>query len=268
MEQYIKADWLGIARMGSAAVYIGVVAFADILFLVLMGSIFPPGPLSALATFGAVAGGLSALVLPIALHHWFAPVKQFAFGVVFLAVEWAVLGLNVLLSYQVWEISQASPGLARIDALTRLPDWLAGWAVFSPASPLVALIGWGVVYMLDPDIQLSWAKKIKAIMEMKAEVAQHEGEIEQRKIYNAHFLEAARTSPEVAERLRLGAARDAAIYAAKLTGDAYPVAMHSARLDAPAPLGAVTAFASDAPMPRFAVGAPPVDAREDDAEKA
>ena len=85
-----------------------------------------------------VALGISALALPLALHYWTFDQTQRIATLIFYGIDWALLLLN-----------------ASVDFITRtngsLPDWAHGymqWGV--PAAPLVAGMGWALVWMLDP----------------------------------------------------------------------------------------------------------------------
>lgn len=129
----------------AAATYAGAVLYGDIMFLQVMSDVFPSGILGALAMGGALMTAVSALTLPLALHFWLAPGLQFIAGVIFWAFDVAILALNSILAYAVAAGGPIDPNLAL-------------WADFAPASPLVAVIGWGLIFLLDPSHKLRHAQ--------------------------------------------------------------------------------------------------------------
>ncbi len=124
-----------LALFGAAVVYCGAVVYGDIMFIQVMQVVFPTGILGTLAMVGALMTAASAILLPLALHFWFAPGLQFVSGVLFWLADIAVLALNSILAY--------SRGAG--DMIT-----LESWEMFSPATPLLAVLGWGVMFLLDP----------------------------------------------------------------------------------------------------------------------
>lgn len=131
-----------LSLFAAAAVYAGAVIYGDIMFLTVMASAFPDGILGALAMAGAVMTAASALILPLALHFWFAPGTQFIAGILFWVVDIVVLALNSMLAY----------------AIATNSGMLATWAEFAPATPLLAVFGWGVMFLLDPSHKLRHAQ--------------------------------------------------------------------------------------------------------------
>lgn len=135
----------------AALTYAGAVVYGDIQFLQVMDKAFPSdGLMRALAMAGAVMTAVSALTLPIALHWWFAPGLQFLWGIAFWVLDIAALGLNAILAYQV--------------AGGHVADGLGVWQTLSPATPLLAVIGWGIAFLLDPS-----QKERHAVAEMQAD---------------------------------------------------------------------------------------------------
>ena len=121
----------------SMAVYAGAIIYADLMFLQIMRTTFATGVLGALAMAGAVMVGVSAIILPLALHFWFKPGAQKMWGFGFYFVDILILALNSILAYQL-----AQDG--------GLDSFFAVWALLSPASPVIAIVGWGVAFILDP----------------------------------------------------------------------------------------------------------------------
>ena len=134
-----------LAIGAAALIYAGAVVYADVMYLQIMGDVFPEGILGALAMAGAVMMAASALALPVALHFWFSPGLQFIGGIIFWVADIAVLALNSILAFQV-----ASGAVA--------DSFLGVWALLSPASPILAVIGWGILFLLDPSHKLRHAQ--------------------------------------------------------------------------------------------------------------
>lgn len=195
----------------AALTYAFAVVYGDVMFLSVVGTAFPRGTiLEPLAYAGAIVTAVSALVLPIALHWWFAPGLQFIGGVMFWFVDIAALVLNSMLAYQI--ASGAVDGTMHV------------WQIMAPATPMLAVLGWGILFLLDPSHRLR-----HAIAELEAD---------QVDIYAQRLREHARSQTTDAA-LAEGAERSAAAYAHLLTqGPAVkgqsPVQLPLARLNAEA----------------------------------
>jgi len=133
----------GLAMLVGALAYAGGVIFGDIMFIVLMQDVFPTGIMGVLAMIGAITTAMSALALPVAMHWWFAPGPQLVGGWIFWLADILVLGLNSILAYNVG---------------TGQDFGLYWWQMLSPATPMLAIIGWGMMFNLDPSNQLRQAE--------------------------------------------------------------------------------------------------------------
>lgn len=173
----------------AALTYAGAVIYGDVMFLQIVSDTFMSGILGNLAWAGAITTAASALALPLALHFWFAPGVQFWGGIIFWLLDVAVLALNAMLAYA---LASGGP----VDPL------LAGWHGLSPATPLLAVVGWGVMFLLDPSHKLR-----HAIIGIKAD---------QIDAYEKH-LKAANHSDEVYAILEAGAMEDAKLFSQMLT---------------------------------------------------
>jgi hypothetical protein len=132
-EQALKT----IAITLAALTYAAAVLYGDVQFLTVMQSAFPNDPmLRALAMAGAVMTAVSAMTLPIALHWWFSPGLQFIWGVGFWLIDILALGLNAMLAYEL--------------ATGVINSIVATWQIVAPATPLLAVVGWGIAFLLDP----------------------------------------------------------------------------------------------------------------------
>lgn len=187
-----------LALFAAALVYAGSVIYGDVMFLTIMQDAFPDGILGTLAMAGAVMTAASALILPLALHYWFAPGLQYVVGIIFWLIDIAVLALNSMLAY----------------AVATGSDVLATWMPFSPATPLLAVIGWGVLFLLDPSHKLRHAQA-----ELESDLID---------IHTEQLRQAAKDAG-VSATIQNGARQRAADMAALLTGIRTPVSKNAGK---------------------------------------
>ncbi len=137
----------GLKKMvvfGFALAYVGAVAYGDIMFLQVVSRAFPGnGILQALSYFGAIVTGVSACLLPLALYAWFTPGAQLIWGFIYWLLDIAVLILNSILAYEL--------------ATTTVDDTMRVWQTMAPATPMLAVIGIGIAFMLDTSHQVRHA---------------------------------------------------------------------------------------------------------------
>ena len=118
-------------------IVLSVVGFCEILYVAMLIPAFPDGLIRSVAIAGACATGASAVVLLVGKLHWFSRGKQAFASWCFVAVETIILTMNVLLAVQLHD--------------GHVAPWLAMWAQFYPAAPIVAFVGWGLILFLDRD---------------------------------------------------------------------------------------------------------------------
>lgn len=124
---------VGLAYM----VYCAAVIYGDLMFLQVVSRMFSNDPLlHALSFGGAVMTAASAMLLPIAKIRWLMPGAQMLAGWVFWFVEIALLAANAALAYSI--------------STSNTNELISLWRPFSPATPMVAVVGWGILFMLDP----------------------------------------------------------------------------------------------------------------------
>ena len=201
------------ARVLVALIIVGVVGYAEVMFLQVMSRVFPDGILKIVSMLGAVATGASVLVLLVAKSYWFRPGKQMVFAWAFTGMELLVLVLNVILSFT-------------LDGGGKLTDsYLSVWQLFMPASPILALLGWILILNLDQSQQDRHA-------ELEIEVEQRQAEREhERAVHMARmelksaflkshmtYLQEEANSPEVQRQIQIGASMLAAKELSELTG--------------------------------------------------
>jgi len=133
----------GLAMLVGALAYAAAVIFGDVMFIVIMQDVFPVGILGLLAIVGAVTTAMSALALPVAMHFWFAPGYQSVGGWIFWLADIFVLALNSILAFNI---------------ATGQDFGLYWWQGIAPASPMLAVLGWGMMFNLDPSNKLVHAE--------------------------------------------------------------------------------------------------------------
>ncbi len=136
LEQIRASGAKAVLIVLAGIIYVVGVVYADVMFLSIVQAMFPTGFLRTFAVVGAFLAGFTAILLPVAMHWWFAPGAQKIVGYLFYALDLGMMVLNVILAFQ---INQAGA----------LDSNLALWKSFCPAVPVVCIIGWGLLYTLD-----------------------------------------------------------------------------------------------------------------------
>ncbi len=156
-----------ITKFFIAAIITAGVVYSEILFLGIIGTIFPAGVMQAGAIIGAVTTGASVLVLCIGKSHTFRPGIQMHAAWAFTGTEIAVLIMNDVLAYAIHQ--------GHVD------PWLQVWQGFCPAAPVISIIGWIVIVFLNPERHIRHKH-----MEMQDEFAESEIEF-QRRLHRIHM---------------------------------------------------------------------------------
>jgi len=203
---------VGVVKFFAALIIIGGITYSEILFLGIVSSLFPSGPMMIGAMLGAVTTGVSILVLCLGKSHWFRPGTQLIVAWIFTGVEIAVLILNDILAYQIHQ------GGA-------LDTYMASWRLFCVAAPVVSIVGWILVFYMDPERAIMHRR-----MEMDDKVARTQIDYEARMhgktmalrikaadMALAKFEEKVETKLE--NHLDMAAAKYAARVASQLTGE-------------------------------------------------
>lgn len=116
-------------------VILGVVVYSEIMFIGIVGVLFPTGVLRIAAIIGAVATGASIMLLYAGKSHWFTPGSQLIAAWIFTGMEVTVMVLNDILAYSMHG--------GTVDSYLQI------WQEFTPASPVIALVGWVIITYLD-----------------------------------------------------------------------------------------------------------------------
>lgn len=132
-----RRAWKGAAFVLSVLVYLAGLIYAGVRSFDLFARTVP-ADLLALATLGILAMELTALGLPLALHFWTAPGPQRTAAFAFYVLDLLLITANAILdaAHQAGEV---------------LPGFMAAYGVYAvPALPVLAMIGWAIVWALDP----------------------------------------------------------------------------------------------------------------------
>lgn len=98
------------------------------------------------ALLGVISLELSAIGLPLGLHFWFHSGLQRYMAIGFYALDLGLLMLNVIGSFA-------------LTVNEQVPGWLETYLFFAPAVPILAALGWSILWLLDP------AQRERAIIE-------------------------------------------------------------------------------------------------------
>jgi hypothetical protein len=146
------AKWFAIGI--GIFVYATVVIYSDVMFITVVSGAIPNGILGFAAIAGAFAIGLTGLALPLALHFWLSPGKQFWIGILCWLADTAILVLNCVLAFAI--------------STNSLDPWMAKYKEICPAAPVVAIILWGVIFLSDDSHKLRHAQSQLASAQIAA----------------------------------------------------------------------------------------------------
>jgi hypothetical protein len=128
----------GVAIVAGLLVYGGMLIYSGVHNISLMSVGVAPD-MMIWAMVGVVALELSAAALPLALHFWtYDPLHKGA-AMAFYLVDLVVIFLNVILDFN----HTAGADLTM--------TWARAWMQFGvPATPIIAGVGWAILFQLDP----------------------------------------------------------------------------------------------------------------------
>ncbi len=127
----------GLAVALSLIVYLAGLLYAGVRSYDLFARTIP-AELLALAVIGIIALEVTALALPLAIHFWTSPGPQRMAALGFYLLDMALIVANSILD-------------AAQNSGTVLPAFMTAYGVFAmPALPVVTMLGWALVWMLDP----------------------------------------------------------------------------------------------------------------------
>ena len=136
-----------LAQLAGLIVYAGMIAYSAVHNWRLLSAGIDSS-MVLWAAVGVIALELTALALPIALHHWtFGAMHRIA-AFAFYGLDLVLIFTNVILDYAL--VSQGGD----------LPGWLQIYKFYAlPATPVIAGLGWSLLFLLDP------AQKERALTE-------------------------------------------------------------------------------------------------------
>lgn len=113
-------------------VYLAGALFATITFSQHVSNQFPAQPILYLMAFaGAWANFFSLGIMPIAKEYWVSGTSMTIAAWAFWVIEFLIVVLNTLAAYG--------------------SDWAAWWTSLSPASPVIVIGIWGMLWYLNPE---------------------------------------------------------------------------------------------------------------------
>ena len=139
------------ARGLGAAVYIGAVIAATMLFISFILLAFPADAYFSrviMTVAGLMVGG-SMLAFPFALHNWAITGEHRRWTTTLYYVEMLIIGVNTIVSF----VSL----LAKYTGYDA-PEWVVLYEPFSIASIVYTVFAWGTVFLLDPAHKLQAAE--------------------------------------------------------------------------------------------------------------
>src|ERR1051326_4307508 len=166
----VRVLMIGLA----ALVVLSVSGYGTVIFIQLMGKVFPTGPLQIACYMGAAANLVLMLVLLVGKFGWFRPGAHEVASWIVTGVELLVAILNMILAYQ----------LASGNAPT---GFLAAWYYLAPISPVFSMVGAIVLIMTSSELRKKHhaleIEEQKERSEREFELSMHEAEMEVRHQY-------------------------------------------------------------------------------------
>lgn len=125
--------WLG--RVIAIVIILAVALFGDVMYIVLMTSHFPTGPLLVLCYMGAITSFLGTIYLLIGKTSLFTPGRQSVFSWLVLFAELVIISLNIILVFHGQGNSQ----------------FLQAWDWIAPATPVANMFFVAILFFLDEE---------------------------------------------------------------------------------------------------------------------
>lgn len=137
MKENSRRALKGLAIFLSVLVYIAGLIYAGVRSYSLFARTVDP-ELLPLAVLGIIALEVSALALPLAVHYWTSPGAHRLAALGFYAADLALIVANAVLD-------------AAHHSGAVLPGFLNAYGVYAvPVLPVVCMIGWALLWALDP----------------------------------------------------------------------------------------------------------------------
>jgi hypothetical protein len=158
----------------AALVVLSVSGYGTVIYIQLMGKVFPTGPLQLACYMGAAANFVLMVVLLVGKFVWFRPGAHEIASWMVTGVELVVVILNMILSFQ---LASGQP----------LQSLMAAWYYIAPISPVFSMIGAIVLIMTSSELRKKHhaleIEERKDRVESEFEMAMHQAEMEVRTQY-------------------------------------------------------------------------------------
>jgi hypothetical protein len=168
--QAMRGLMIGLA----ALVVLSVSGYGTVIYIQLMGKVFPTGPLQLACYMGAAANFVLMVVLLVGKFVWFRPGAHEIASWLVTGVELVVVILNMILSFQ----------LASGQSLQSL---MAAWYYIAPVSPVFSMIGAIILIMTSSELRKKHhaleIEERKDRVETEFDLAMHAAEMEVRTQY-------------------------------------------------------------------------------------
>lgn len=146
-------DWAKKVLLGGVLMYAGAVLFGFFRNLQLFEPTFAGVSYAQIGYFAVMLLAGNAFILPLFIHKR-ASGNQFVAAIVFYVTEMAVYVLNAVLEPRVAEV-----------AVKEIPFWSWYYWNVAFAAPVLIMVGWGILFLLDPESKMS-----RALIEARGEL--------------------------------------------------------------------------------------------------
>src|SRR5258708_23407363 len=119
--------WRGLLIALAAIVVLSVSGYGTVIYIQLMGRVFPSGPVRLACYMGAAANFLLMVVLLVGKFVWFRPGAHEVTSWLVTGVELLVAVLNMMLAFQL--------------ASGPVTGFMAAWSYLAPVSPIFSMCG-------------------------------------------------------------------------------------------------------------------------------
>ena len=124
----------------AALVVLSVSGYGTVIYIQLMGKVFPTGPLQIACYMGAAANLVLMVVLLVGKFVWFRPGAHEVASWIVTGAELLVAILNMILSYQLASGNQPT-------------GFLSAWYYIAPISPVFSMVGAIVLIMTSSELR-------------------------------------------------------------------------------------------------------------------
>ena len=161
----VRVLMIGLA----ALVVLSVSGYGTVIYIQLMGKVFPTGPLQIACYMGAAANLVLMVVLLVGKFVWFRPGAHEVASWIVTGVELLVAILNMILAYQ-------------LASGTQPTGFLSAWYYLAPISPVFSMVGAIVLIMTSSELRKKHhaleIEEQKERAERDFDLSMHEAEME------------------------------------------------------------------------------------------